>query len=120
MLPKNVCKNNTKTTEIHQKKLKSLGISNSLDSLDPSKIIYNYSSRKLSAKEEGLLAYGLNFKLPHFHINFYKYFLSFETLYSYLSKEDSHGDHDSTIKRSLQNLAYKNLLFSEYYDTEIA
>ena len=78
---KNVCRNNNRTSEIHQKKLKSLGITNSLDSLDPNKAIFNHSSRKLSPKEEGLLAYGLNFKLPHFHINFYKHFLSFENLY---------------------------------------
>ena len=105
---KNVCRNNNRTSEIHQKKLKSLGITNSLDSLDPNKVIFNHSSRKLSPKEEGLLAYGLNFKLPHFHINFYKHFLCFENLYSYLDKEVPHGDNGYTFKQSLQNIAYKS------------
>ena len=105
---KNVYRNNTKTSEIHQKKLKFLGISNSLDSLDPCKVIFNHSNRKLSPKEEGLLAYGLNFKLPHFHINFYKHFLSFENLYSYLCREIPYGDHSYTFKQSFRNIAYKS------------
>ena len=56
----------------HEKKLSNLGVNNSLKPLDPNKVIFNYSSRLLTPKEEGLLAFGLNFKLPHFKIDYFK------------------------------------------------
>ena len=93
---------------VHEKKLNNLGISNSIKSLDPEKVIFNLSNRILSTKEESLLAFGLNFKLPHFKVNYYKYFLSLEKLYSVLSKENQFNvQNQPTLKSCLHDVAQK-------------
>ena len=75
---------NVKST--HSRKLDNLGIVNSLKPLDPSRVIFNYSDYVLSQNESNLLTLGLNFKLPIFKIDYFKYFLSFERMYNMLSR----------------------------------
>ena len=109
LFDKTVFKDNCTITKTHDKKLKSLGITNSLDSLDPSKVIFNFSRKRLSSKEESLLAFGLNFKLPCFNINFFKYFTAFENLYQILSRLDIYDPRcNFNLKDSFKSTILKN------------
>ena len=95
----------------HDKKLKSLGITNNLNSLDPNKVIYNFSKRKLTSKEQALLAFGLNFKLPNFKINFFKYFTAFENLYKLLTRFSVYNPGDNfnyKFQDKFKSIAMKN------------
>lgn len=69
-----------KQQAIHSRKLRDLGIYNSLQPCDPKKVIFNFSSKPLPNRVRNLLAFGLDFKLPVWRLNFYSYFLHFETL----------------------------------------
>ena len=54
---------------IHSKKLFNLGLEISKVSHDPDKIIFNYSSHKLSKSEKSLLCKGLNVAIPPENLN---------------------------------------------------
>ena len=95
-------------TRTHERKFKKLEIDNNLNCIDPIKVIFNLSSRSLTEKEESLLSFGLNIKLPNFKINHFKFFLSFEISYNNLSKLEAYNDNGLLpLKICLQNLAYK-------------
>ena len=94
-----------KTT--HEKKLRNLGITNDLLPIDPSKVIFNYSNKVLSDREKQLLSLGLDFKLPHFKLNFYKYFLPFEDLYNFLENLDAVDAPGPPLKFHIQNIAQR-------------
>ena len=98
-----------KISETHEKKLKNLGISSHMYPLDPNLVIFNYSNRILTDQERNLLTLGLNFKLPMYKLNFFDYFLSFENLYSYLSKFEIYNPHNvpNILKNTLHNIAHK-------------
>ena len=102
----NVTINKVKT--IHNNKLNRLGINNDLRPLDPNKVIFNHSNRILTEKEKFMLSFGLNFKLPIFKINYYKYFYAFENLYHTLSTLPIfNSENTPPLKTSLQNIACK-------------
>ena len=63
----------------HEKKLINLGACYNLSSCDPSKVIFNLSSKQLSSREKFLLSFGLDFCLPIFKPNYFRYFLAFES-----------------------------------------
>ena len=63
---------------IHSKKLFNLEVSKV--SHDPDKIIFNYSSHKLSKSEKSLLCKGLTFAIPPDKLEFSDYLLPFELL----------------------------------------
>ena len=65
---------------IHDRKLRRIGIDNSLQPCDPKKVIFNFSSKTLSTRIKFLLAFGIDFKLPIWKLNYYDYFLCFESL----------------------------------------
>ena len=65
---------------IHDRKLRRIGIDNSLQPCDPKKVIFNFSSKTLSTRIKFLLAFGIDFKLPVWKLNYYDYFLCFESL----------------------------------------
>ena len=69
-----------KTKEIHARKLCKIGIINKIEPCDPDKVIFNLSSKPLPPRIKTLLAFGLDFKLPIWKLNFYRYFLHFEKL----------------------------------------
>ena len=73
-----------KTMETHKKKLNNLGIYNEIAPCCPDKVVFNYSKLQLSFRMRTLLAYGLDFCLPVYKLNFYKYFLPIESLVSRL------------------------------------
>jgi hypothetical protein len=58
----------------------NLGIDGVVKSCDPDKVIFNFSSVQLSPRIRTLLAFGLDFCLPVFKLDFHRYFLAFEKL----------------------------------------
>ena len=70
------------TKNVHCAKLERLGVNNDTSPCDPDKTVYNFSSVCLSPRLKILLAYGLDFSLPIYRLDFYKYFLPFESLIS--------------------------------------
>ena len=60
-------------------------MNNNLSPCNPDKTVLNYSSVSKSPCLKTLLAFGLDFCLPVFNLNFYNYFYKFEVLYNNLS-----------------------------------
>ena len=75
-----------KIKQIHYKKLHALGKDNSIGAHDPDKVIFNYSSYKLSDIEKKVLVRGLNFALPPVKLNYADYLTPFELLFRDVSK----------------------------------
>ncbi|KAG1682668.1 hypothetical protein GQR58_010742 [Nymphon striatum] len=97
-----------KTDSTHKKKLHNLGITRSLQPCDPSKVIFNFSHVSLSPRIKSLLAFGLDFKLPVFKINFFRYFLSFEKLLTNLkSRNVLSSDSFTDASKQIQTIALK-------------
>ena len=57
-----------KMKQVHYK-LHALGRDNSIVAHNPDKVIFNYSSYKLSDIEKKVLVWGLNFALPPVNLN---------------------------------------------------
>ena len=68
------------------KKLHNLVLEDRYDCHDPDKVIFNYSSSKLSNLEKRLLAQGLNYALPPLKLNYDDYVAPFELFYSEIKK----------------------------------
>ena len=68
------------TEKTHEKKLLALGVSRQTAPIDPNRVIFNYSKIVIPPKIKLLLAYGLDFGLPVFKLDFIKYFFAFEKL----------------------------------------
>ena len=72
--------------QVHSKKLHVLGKDNSIGAHDPDKVIFNYSSYKLSDIEKKVLVRGLNFALPPVKLNYADYLTPFELLFRDVAK----------------------------------
>ena len=75
-----------KIKQVHYKKLHALGKDGSIGTHDPDKVIFNYSSYKLSNIEKNVLARGLNFALPPVKLNYGDYLTPFELLFRDVTK----------------------------------
>ena len=75
-----------KIKQVHHKKLHALGIDSSKGAQDPNKVIFNYSSHKLSDIEKKVLARGLNFALPPVKLNYGDYLTPLEFLFRDVAK----------------------------------
>ena len=96
------------TKQIHDRKLHNLGIHNNLEPCDPNKVIFNYSSRSLSTRVKFLLAFGLDFGLPVYKLDYFKYFLGFEKLASTLQNLSVSPPFSfSDVKKELQAISFK-------------
>ena len=82
------------TRKTHQKKLSNLGIFGRIAPCDPERVIFNFSSVTLSSKLRKLLAFGLDFGLPVFKLNYIKYFHYFEKIAYFLRKSTCLGDRE--------------------------
>jgi len=91
----------------HDKKLKNLNIHNNLVPCDPDSVVFNYSSVSLSPKLKTLLAFGLDFCLPIYKLNYFQYFLKFECLASRVKRLDCNAFEFSIFMNKLHSLAYK-------------
>ncbi|KAG1651055.1 hypothetical protein GQR58_027516 [Nymphon striatum] len=70
----------SRTLLIHEKKLNNLGINNDISPCDPDLVIHNYCDIVLEPRVKFLLAFGLDFCLPIFKLDFYKYYSAFENM----------------------------------------
>ena len=70
-----------KIKQVHYKKLHALGKDSSIGAHDPDKVIFNYSSHKLSDVGKKLLLRGLNFALPPVKLNYGDYLTPLELLF---------------------------------------
>ena len=76
-----------KIKQVHYKKLHALGKDGSIGTHDPDKVIFNYSSHKLSYIEKNVLVRGLlNFALPPVKLNYGDYLTPFELLFRDVTK----------------------------------
>ena len=91
----------------HAKKLKDLGVNNKLSPVDPQSVVYNFSSLSLSKRVITLLAFGLDFGLPIYKIDYFQYFLKFESLFSRLGKLECTQNDLNELKSKLHFLSYK-------------
>jgi len=94
------------TKDRHSKKLQYLDIETP-KSIDPDKVIFNFSNYTLSTREKFLLTLGLNFAVPYNKPNFYKYFLCFEKLFIFLKNEPCYKSSIVIIKEKLKTIAKK-------------
>ena len=100
-------KRNETTIRTHKRKLANLGIHNELAPCDPSEVISNYSSLELSPRLRTLLAFGLDFCLPVYRLNFYQFFLPLETIAYKLKKKFSSQQNFSEFLQQFQTTAFK-------------
>ena len=77
----------------------------------------NYSSVPLSLRLQTLLAFGLDFCLPVFDLNFFKYFLPLESLASKLKSHDVPNDKYFDFIREFQNICLKYYYVFKKYKT---
>ena len=89
----------------HTKKLINLGVDAKLAPCDPDKIIHNYSSVLLPQRVKYLLAFGLEFCLPVYNINFYNYYLSFEKLANYV--KNTRCNDKENLMNQIRDIAHK-------------
>ena len=73
----------SKVRDVHNKKLHNLRLENRYDCHDPDKLIFNYSSYKLSDLEKRLLAKGLNHALTSTKLNYGYYMTPFDFFLSW-------------------------------------
>ena len=106
----------TYTSEVHKKKLKTLGIHNSIKPCDPSSVVINLSSIDISDHLKFLLAFGLDFNLPLFKLDFVKYFFNFENLISIVKIKNVLNELTfKNFTKEVQNLSYKYYYNFKHY-----
>ena len=99
-----------KTALTHERKLKNLGLYNHLEPCDPNKIVHNFSSKAIPARVKNLLAFGLDFNLPIYNLDFYKYFAPMESIAYRLSKEKCNGNFLDFLEK------FKHMSFKYFYN----
>ena len=62
-----------KCKKTHLKNLQHLGIYNELRPCDPKRVVHNLSSKPIPSRVRTLLAFGLDFRLPVWKLNFFQY-----------------------------------------------
>ena len=102
-----LCTFETTTNATHVRKLKDLGINNELAPCNPQSVVFNFSSVTLSRKLETLLAFGLDFCLPIYKLNFVHYFSRFESLAGRLGKLDHNRAQMPEFMNKLHALTFK-------------
>ena len=94
-----------------------MGVRNDLNPVDPDKTVFNFCNYNLSPRLRILLAFGLDFGMPTFKLDFFRYFLKLETLLYSLTRDGSVDSIQSDdFRKNLQFLANKYLyiIFNKY------
>ena len=100
-----------KIVQIHDRKLKNLGINSDLSPCDPNLVVQNFSSIVVPSKVKVMLAYGLDFCLPIRNLKYIQYFFPFEKLAASLKhKLESDPIFPDFIKEP------KNTTFKYFYN----
>ena len=83
-------------------------ISNDLNPCNPEKTVLNFNSTINSYRLRTFLAFGLDFCLPIYKINYHKYFLKFDRfLHNVMNNKNAHCTNPSEFQSNLRTLAYK-------------
>ena len=90
----------------HENKLIALGVRPRVEPCDPSSVIYNFSDVTIPERVRYLLAFGLDFGLPVFRLNFVKHFHCFEKLSNYFRNVSTSDDHKN-LCRALKHVSHK-------------
>ena len=94
---------------IHKRKLQNLLkiSSNNIfsDSHNPDRVIFNFSSYKLTDDEKNVLCKGLNFSVKPGLIEYSEFLLPFELLFRDIKREDLRNEDMSVIKARLLDTA---------------
>ena len=85
-IQRNIVKNEDEVKASQKRKIEILGGKLELKKCDSRSVVFNYSDRILTSRETFLLSLGLDFKLPVFKPNFYRYYLHFENFISILKR----------------------------------
>lgn len=110
----------SRTTAVLKRKLIKLGIAPLFCHLD-TKVIFNFSQRSLTPLETRMLLLGLEFRLPIYKFDYFKYRISFEKLHNtfcsipiYDHNDNSRSVFTSQLKRisTTPNLIKIYALFS--------
>ena len=75
------------------------------DGHDPNKVVFNFSSYKLSEVEKSILCKGVNFSVKPKSIEYSEFLLPFELLFRYVKKENSSSEDLSLTKARLLETA---------------
>ena len=89
-------KNNRSLNRIRmtqEKKLLNLGLRTAVETNDPEKVIFNFSSRILTSAEKSLLAKGLNLAIPPKQLNHGDFLQPFESLFKELHRTQAEFEH---------------------------
>ena len=97
--------------KVHERKLFNLGVT-LFEELDPKKVVFNFSSVKLSERLNYLLSKGLKFAIPTPRLKLSSFLLPFEKLLRSLKKHTPIYSHRS-IKQVKSTI--KSLAFSTYH-----
>ena len=89
----------SKNRDTQNKKLENLGIFNQLVPVDPARVVHNFSSVKLPDRIRFLLAFGLQFNLPVFKLDFFKYFHPLEKITFSLNSKNCYGDKSEFLEK---------------------
>ena len=89
-----------------------MGLENRYECHDPDKVIFNYSSYKLSDLEKRLLAKGLNYALPPIKLNNGDSVTPFELFYGKIWKLPIKDHELEKFKTEIKKEAYS--LFDNY------
>ena len=92
--------------EIRQRKLQSLGVSNDLAPCNPDNVIFKFSLETLSPRLRTIMAFGLDFCLPVWKLDFYNYFARFEKMFHDISREVN-GEKLPEFKSKFQTIVCK-------------
>ena len=98
---------NDKNLVKHQKVQNKFG---KFVSHDPDKVIYNFSSHKLT-EVESVLSKGLQFALPPKMLEYAVYMLPFELLFRDIKTNDLTASQSSSIKLKLWTLHLNHTIF---------
>ena len=81
---------------------------------NPDKIIFNYSSHKLSKSVKSLLCKGLNFAIPPDKLEYSNYILPFELLYRDIKDLDLPNEKTNFVKAKIKDCALSSFkLYNE-------
>ena len=89
-------------------KLHNLGLENRYECHDTDKVIFKYSSYKLSDLEKNLLAKGLNYALPPIKLNYGDYMTPFELFYRKIRKLPIESHELEKVKTKIKKEAYSS------------
>ena len=85
-IQRGISKTSEKIRAKHKVKIEKIGGRIDFKTCDSKSVLFNFSDYNLSSREKLLLSLGLDFKLPAYKPDFYRYFLEFEIFLSRMKR----------------------------------